>query len=230
MSDLPPPPPPPPYPSGSYGQPVPQYSPSGAIGVGFRTFREHWQPFIGIALITIVVTAIIRSLGGTSGNWYQQDNTVRSFVFGLVAQAVGLILAAAQIKGALDAVDGKEVTLGSMFEGWDKVKVIIAAVIVSVLTVIGFVLLIIPGIIVAFLTYYTQFYVVDRDLSPVEALRASVAFTSAHLGPLVVLTLLAIGVLILGAVCLLVGLLVAFPTVLIAAAYTFRQLPQPATA
>ena len=91
-------------------------------------------------------------------------------------------------------------------------------------TFLGTLLCYIPGIIAAFLLDWTMFYVVDQDMAPVDAVKASVKFVTDHLGDTIVFYLLGIVVLIVGAILCLVGLLVAVPVILIGAAYTFRRL------
>ena len=145
---------------------------------------------------------------------------VVSFFVGMVAQ----LFVAALIKGALDITDGKPVSVGSMFEGWDKGKVLIAAFIVSVVTAIGTLLCYFPGIIVGFLLSYTLFFVVDRDMEPVEAMKASFSFITSNLGPTLLYYVLAVVVVIVGAILCGVGLLVAVPIAIVGAAYTFRTL------
>ena len=81
-----------------------------------------------------------------------------------------------------------------------------------------------PGIIVGFLLNWAMFYVVDQDMEPMDAIKASVKFVTSHLGDTIVFYLLGIVVLFVGAMLCLVGLLVAVPVVLIAAAFTFRVL------
>ena len=78
-----------------------------------------------------------------------------------------------------------------------------------------------------------MFYVVDQDMAPVDAIKASVNFVTSHLGETIVFYLLGIVVLFVGALLCGIGLLVAVPIVLIAAAFTFRvlngqQVSQPA--
>jgi uncharacterized membrane protein len=148
-------------------------------------------------------------------------------VSALVSLVVGLIsqlFVAALIKGALDTTDGKPVSLGGMFEGWDKGKVLIAALLVSLATAIGTLLCYLPGLVVGFLTSYTLFFVVDRNLAPVEAIKASISFVTGNLGPTILYYLLGVLVVIAGAILCGVGLLAAVPIAIIGAAYTFRRL------
>ena len=93
----------------------------------------------------------------------------------------------------------------------------------SVIVTIGFILLVIPGLIALFLTYFTTLFVVDDDAeSPVKAISDSVKLISSNVGDSLLLALLSILVLIAGAIALLVGLIVAYPVTALAAAYAYR--------
>ena len=138
----------------------------------------------------------------------------------LITQALG----AGLIKNALNVADGKPASIGEIGAWATNGRVITAALIVAVATFIGTLLCYIPGIIVGFLLNWTMFYVVDKDMAPMDAAKASVKFATSHLGDTIVFYLLGIVVLIVGAILCLVGLLVAAPVLLIAAAYTFRRL------
>jgi uncharacterized membrane protein len=145
---------------------------------------------------------------------------VSSLLISLIIQALG----AGLIKNALNVADGKPVSIGEIAKCATSPKVITAALIVAVATAIGTVLCYLPGIIVGFLLNWTMFYVVDKGLEPMDAIKASVKFTTDHLGDTIVFYLLAIVAFIVGAILCLVGLLVAAPLVLIGAAFTFRKL------
>jgi uncharacterized membrane protein len=139
---------------------------------------------------------------------------------GVVAQ----IISAALIKGGLDVTDGKSPGIGELFEGWDKTQVLIAALIVGVGTAIGSILCYLPGIIFAFLAQYTQYYVVDKQMTALDAVKASISFTTGNLGSTLVFYLLAAVTALVGGLLCGVGLLAAIPIILIGQAYTWRRL------
>ncbi len=143
---------------------------------------------------------------------------------GLVVSLIAQALGAGLIKNALNVADDKPVSMGEIGKWAGNGKVITAALIVAVATFIGTLLCYLPGLIVGFLLNWTMFYVVDQDMDPVDAVKASVKFATDHLANTVVFYLLGIVAFIVGAILCLVGLLVAAPVVLIGAAYTFRRL------
>ncbi len=237
-------PPPPPPPTGVGGPGA--YSATDAIAYGWNKFKANPGPLLVGTLILLVVSGLISfftnliataifvddatttiNSDGTidfdSGSGFFASLLV-SMVVSLIVGLVSQLIVAGLIKGALDTADGKPVSVGGMFEGWDKGKVLIAAIIVSVATAIGTLLCYIPGLIIGFLTSYTIFFVVDRGMEPMDAIKASYSFVTAHLGPTIGYYLLGILVVIAGALLCGVGLLAAVPIAVLGAAYTFRRL------
>lgn len=238
-------PPPPPPPGTGVGGPGP-YSPTDAVAYGWNKFKANPAPLLLGTLILLVVSGLISyvtnliALGifvDESSTTINSDGTIEidggsglfarllvSMVVSLIVGLISQIIIAGLIKGALDTTDGKPVSVGGMFEGWDKGKVLVAAIIVSVATAIGTLLCYLPGLVIGFLTSYTLFFVVDRNMEPVEAIKASFSFVTANLGHTIVYYLLGILVVIAGAILCGVGLLAAVPIAVVGAAYTFRRL------
>lgn len=248
--DLPPTPPPaappsyPSYPSypaggagGGYGDPTGYAQPGQpepyrvfeALGTGFRLFGKNAVPFLLLGVVVVVITLAFFGIGlltsdhSTTSTSFQANFSATEVILQLIGTVLSTLVSATLIKGALDAVDGRPVSLGAMFEGWDKLQVLIAAIIVNVVVAIGFVLLIVPGIIALFLTWFTTFFVV-AGRQAVEALGASVNFASKHAGPILLTGLLALLVNVIGILLCVVGLFVSLPVTYLMAACAFRQL------
>lgn len=221
------PPPPPPPPAGQYGAPMPpppsaelgpNFSAGAAIGYGWRGFKANWGSFLGMSVLMILVAGVFSSVGENSGS------PGMTAVFQLIGQALTYIFGAALIKGALDVTQGRPVSIGSMFDGWSKLQVMIAAVLIALGTMVGILLLIIPGLIWAFMTWFTMYFLVDGRGDAVASIKSSISLVKNNFGELFVLMLISIGVMILGVVALFVGILVAIPVVYIAGAYAYRVL------
>jgi uncharacterized membrane protein len=218
------------------------YSPADALRFGWRHFTASpatlLVPVLVIGAAVVVVSFLVNLIVGAAGS-------DRSFGAALLAAAlasaiVSLItqlLIAGLYKGGASVADGRGFSLGEVFEGWDKAQVLIAAVIIAVLTLIGTILCYFPALIVGYFTQFTLLFIVDKQLSALDALKASFRLCMDNLGPTIVWYLLAVICLIVGAVLCLIGLLVAAPVVLVGLAYTFRRLqgepvaePAPRTA
>jgi uncharacterized membrane protein len=248
-SDLPPPPPPGDTyggaagggdgggygapPTDPYGAPaggaVP-YSPTDALGYGWRKFSASPSTllipmivaWVGIVVTVVIVEFLIIPAVFNSSNFFVQL-VGAGVAIGLIT-VVTQILIAGLYKGAANVADGKSFSLGQMFDDWDKTQVAIAAVLIAVATAIGTILCYIPGVIVGFLTMYTMLFVVDKQLEAVPAIKASYELVTKNFGNTFVYWLLAGIVLLVGAILCGIGLLIAGPVALIGLAYTYRRL------
>ncbi len=235
----------PPPPPGSLSGPGTggPYNPVEALQYGWAKFTKNAMPFVVIALVVVVVvgalgflsnlaTRAIFGIGDTKIDFETGKvettgfftNFIAQELVSLVVQIVAMILTAGLIKLALNYVDGQSIDIGAAFQGWDKLQVVLASLLVSLGTFVGFLLCVIPGIVFAFLSVYTTYYVVDKNMGAVDAIKASINLTRANVGSLIVFFLLSLVVVLIGACLCGVGLLVAWPVVAIAGAYTFRVL------
>ena len=241
---------PPPPGEGSY-QPPPAsgggYSAPDAISYGFNKFKASPATLLVPALIVLVAVIVVQVivqilLYATILGTHDCTETVLgvrvesqcgpSFFVTILGAALGglfvtfisQVLGAGLIKSALNVVDGKPVNVGDIMAWATKPNVLTTAAIVSGATFVGTLLCYLPGLIIGFLTVFAMFYVVDKDMAPMDAIKASYEFVTGHLGETIVWYLLSAITIIVGAILCLVGLLAAVPIVLAGAAYTFRVL------
>jgi len=241
----PPPPPPPPPGGGPYGQPASNpYSASDAWSFGWRHFTASpWKllvPTLVIGIVVLVISFLVRLIivdGMTNSGSSLGTVLLAAAIAGGITSLITQVLAAGLYKGGADVADGRDVQLGGLFEGWDKVQVIVAALIIGVLTLIGTLLCYFPALIVAYFTQFTLLFIVDKHMSATDAIRASFQLCVNNLGATILWFLLALVTIIVGAILCLVGELVAIPVVLVGLAYTYRRLqgepvvdPAPRTA
>lgn len=217
QGNYPPPPqgnyPPPP----SFGEsPMPtRLSVGTAIGYGFNKFKENALVWVGIVLVAAIIQVVLNFV-------LSSDNIVFSLIFSVVVGVVSLLIQAALVRGALHEVDGIKPAFGSFFQFGNVAAVIIAGILVGIATSIGFVLLIIPGIVITFFTWWTFQFVIDRGDEPIPAIKASAQAIASNGGTLFVLALALVGINIVGALLFLVGLLASIPITIIAGTYAYR--------
>jgi uncharacterized membrane protein len=149
---------------------------------------------------------------------------ILSFLFGALAFVANLVIQSGIIKASLALTRGQKIDFGSAFNGINWGQVIIASLIIGVLTFVGLVLCILPGIVVIFFTSYTLYFVIDRGQDAVTAIKSSVALVKDNIGVLLLFFLASFAAYVVGACLCGVGLLAAIPVVVIAQAYTFRTL------
>jgi uncharacterized membrane protein len=127
------------------------------------------------------------------------------------------------IRGSLLIVDNEDLTLAKLFSTDQLGAYIIASLLVAVFTGIGFLLCYIPGLIVWFFTSFFLYFIIDRNMAPMEAIKASFEFVKDHIGDLLLFFLASALAYFIGALLCGIGLIVAIPVIVIAQAYTFKK-------
>jgi uncharacterized membrane protein len=231
------------------GQPVDgtPYRATEAIGYGWRKFKASPStllvPMIVVVVVLVVVGLIFAFVAG--GGFFGKTTCDTSNINGQVSRScgqpfwrqllgaglgvtilslVGQIMLAGLYRGATRVADGKDFSLGQLFEGYNKMQVVFAAIFIGLATGIATVLCYLPGVLIAFLTSYTLFFIVDQELEAAEAIQASVKLVWHNFGHALLYFILAAIVLVIGALLFGIGLLVAGPVALLGFAYTYRRL------
>lgn len=252
MSSYDPPPTPPGPPSGppggyGYGPPAPVWNVGDALTYGWRKFQDNLAPILlatvamfGAILVLVVLWVVVQAsvLGGSSevtidpdtGNLETSGGPSLLLSLLLAALFVGALFVVAQVLGAmlvragLDVTDGRRLTTAGIFTIPQVGPVLVAALMIGAAVFVGTLLCYLPGLVVGFVTQYTLYFMLDQDLAPLDAIRASVTLVKDNLGT----TLLwyVVGGLVGGAGAILcgVGLLLTLPIALIGTAYTYRTL------
>jgi uncharacterized membrane protein len=169
--------------------------------------------------------------GTYSGGFSDGGASVFSFTFilimvgaVLVFVVLGALVQSAYLNGVLKIADGQPVAIGDFFKPRNIGQVLIAGLIVGLLTAIGYGLCYLPGIIVALFTMFTYFFVIDRNLGAIDAIKASFDTVKNNIGSSILAFLIAgITMAVGGAVCG-VGIIVALPVAQLLLAYTYRTL------
>lgn len=104
------------------------------------------------------------------------------------------------------------------------VKYFVGTLLQEIIVIVGFILLIIPGVIFATRLQYTSYLIVDKDLGPLEAIKKSWAITKGNTWNLFFFGILLVLINLLGLICLIVGLFITVPLSLLATTFVYRKL------
>ncbi|MHA7664088.1 hypothetical protein [Mycolicibacterium sp. HS_4_1] len=175
-----------------------------------------WLAIIAIVFVPFVVMTVTlgpKSAMNADGTMVQQEPTSPMFVVAMVLMyavlfAAGMFMANCLMATQFDVADGKPLTLASFFKPRRLGPFVGVYLLVFLMTVLGMVACILPGIVLGFLGQYAAFFVVDRQMKPVSAIKASFRMVLDNLGTtiLVYLILLAVGLVAEVAIFLTLGL------------------------
>ncbi|MCW8126266.1 hypothetical protein [Microbulbifer halophilus] len=176
----------------------------------------------------LVVSFVAGLLTGYSAfNIEQQVNAslTSSLLYNLIVNIVAGPLMAGMIMIGVKIARDEETSPTEIFAYFDKLlPLVVASILMTILTMLGFVLLILPGIYLAVAYTLALPLIADRNLGPWQALETSRKAITKHwfgfFGFLIVCLLLYIA----GAIPLMIGLIWVIPLVSIAVGIAYRNI------
>ena len=148
-----------------------------------------------------------------------------SILVGIVFFVVNSILSLGVIAIVLKFVKNEKPTIQDLVSKKHLFsKYIFSNILVSILTIIGFLFFIIPGIVLAVRMQFYVYFIVEEEVGPIDAIKKSWNLTKGSFWNIFFFGLLAGGVQILGALALLVGLIFTTPTMWVAWAVVYEKL------
>jgi uncharacterized membrane protein len=207
---------------------MPVLSIGDCIQFGWETFKKRPGILIGAFLLTLIIPSI-------PGVLFPGPEVVPGELPPapgapeLIASLVSIVLSIFASLGATtfalrahDDVAG--VQIGDLWNPQPFWRFLGVEVLLAIIVFVGFLLLIVPGVIAAVGLGFSPFLVVDRANGPIEALKESWRITKGHKWQLFLLGLVIIGINILGLLALVVGLLVSIPVSWLAVTHAYRTL------
>jgi uncharacterized membrane protein len=197
------------------------FSRGEAIRFGWDSAVRHLKFFVVALILAGLAQGVPNSLQASTREWAP----LLSLQFGLASLVIGQVVAIGLTRISLRVCDGQQPEYSDLYNGLPLFfKYLLASILYGLIVAGGLVLLIVPGIMWAVRFGLFGFAVVDQKAGPVEALRRSSALTQGARWNLFVFGLMLFGIVVLGALAFVVGLFLAVPTALVAAAYVYRRL------
>jgi len=201
------------------------FSIGSAVDFGWETFKKRPGFFVGTSLVILLlniaagaVTSVIDA--GLTGS--MDKTTPISFMADLV---LGTFINMGVTAFYLNAYDNPDtVSLASLWHPQPFWKFLAASLLLGLAIVIGFLLLIVPGVIFTLMFMFATFIVVDRELGPIEAMKESKRLAHGHKWALLGFVLMLALINLLGVLALGVGLLVSIPVSSLAFVHAYRTL------
>jgi uncharacterized membrane protein len=239
----------PPPPSGGIPQP-----PSGgggssanigtAVSWAFDRFKANATGFVSLAAVVTVIQFVqqvgTRPLQNIAVDCSNPETTgqlnactaaiglsaIAAIVIGLAFALLAFIAQIGVQRAAIHSTQGIPPTFAEMFTTKNLGRYVLYVIVYAVLAVIGLALCILPGLVVMFLLQLGPYYVLDKGMGVVDAIKASVNAVTKNLGPAIVMTILNALVLMLGGLLWGILTLVTLPFASLFTAHMYRQFNQ----
>ena len=205
------------------------------------SYEKGWQLLwanFGIILLVWIVSILISGGGSIIFGLLQNTDSVGLSIYWSIASLLFTFLVAGPIEFGviyfmIRVVRGENAEVKDIFEPFNNYgNVLLAMILLAVIVVVGFIVLIIPGIIFCIRLYYAPYILVDKRTGAFEAIRESWLITRGHFWRIFLMALMAIPIVIGGLIALVVGIIPAALWINLAFAVLYTQLnpsvPQPA--
>ncbi len=194
------------------------------LAVGWKTVTARPWLFIAAGVIIFVVS-VLSDIPRSLTEHLTGIERLLSLVAFLLGTVISLLVAMGKTAFFLHGHDSvSSLRLADLWHPRPFWKFAITSFLAGVATAIGFVLLIVPGIIIGIIVGFSLYIVIDKELKPFDAIRESARITKGNRWNLFLLGLALLGVNIVGFCLLLVGLFITLPLSSIAVVHAYRTL------
>jgi hypothetical protein len=225
------------------------FSYGDVLGFGWNVMKKNFWFFVGVGAVLFLIALPSQVLANVMENYPEKIPFPVSLLLFVVTSVIEIITGIGFIKIALSFCDEQRPKFSTLFNAWDCFwryigtgilygLIIAGAFIACVLPLtllsgaigvpcLAFVFLTVGFIIATILSIKFSlcfYFVIDKGLGPINALRASGRTTTGAKGSLFIFGILCSLINILGLLCLGVGLFATIPTVMVAMALVYRQL------
>jgi uncharacterized membrane protein len=200
---------------------------SDVLGFGWKVMKANFWFFVGLAIVAVLVNSISNITEEVILQIAPPELVVTLLisVINIIGMFISMIIGISFTKIALSFCDSRKPAFGTLFDFQDCFWRYLGTHALYMLIVFGgFLLLIVPGIIWLIKYGMCYYFVIDKGLGPVQALKASGRTTMGVKWELFGFGILCSMIILLGLLCLIVGVFAAYPIVLIANALVYRHL------
>jgi|tagenome__1003787_1003787.scaffolds.fasta_scaffold20849642_2 hypothetical protein len=220
LEQPPPPPPPPPEPGDSRSRSPANFALGDALSYGWNSYWKNVGPMLLIAVVVFAIQIVFSALGDAT------DSVAVQVILQLVGALVSLLITLGWFRVALEVTNGVKPELGDVFKAIGYGPFILASILFYLGALIGFILLIVPGIIFVATFGFYGFVIAQRgdDVGVLESLQRSQEITRGHRWQLFGMAIVLFLVNLVGLIACIVGVVFTLGITLIAWAYLYRAL------
>ncbi|MGQ0635483.1 MAG: hypothetical protein ACT4QC_12785 [Planctomycetaceae bacterium] len=194
-----------------------------------------FQREMGMCIALVLLPGFLNVIGNLPGSLIdfltaqqmldRQVGTILHVVLGLAFAALNFFLTIGQSLALLKIARGQKASVGDLFSGsryfWRAVG---AGLLFSMMSFAGLLACGVGMLFVVLMFGPFLYVLVDHDCGPIESLKGAKAITTGNLLPLFVLLLASLGLVILGLLLCGLGLLVAYPFIMLVQAVAYLAM------
>lgn len=195
-----------------------------SIGEAFRFGWDVTRANLGFLIGFMIVAGVLQYIPNYILKKAAGQQPLYTIVY-LFSLAVNAMVGIGFVKTGLRLVNHEKGQFSDLYDHWSLFWGFLGMSLLSGLAIMGgFLLLIIPGIILSIRLSLAPYFVVDKNAGPLESLKKSFTVTKGLTWKLFFFGLVWMLINLAGVLCLFIGVLVTFPVTLIASVYVYKKL------
>lgn len=196
------------------------------IGEAWKKTKDKIWFWVGLLLIL----SIIPNIPSLFDHLVNKETPLATanIVFGIISvlsMILAIYLSIGEIRIFLNHDEGKKLTYTDLYKDYKLFWKFLSTIILYLLIVLGgMILFIVPGIIWAVRFQFAPWFVVDKKVGPVTALKMSANITNSNMWSLLGLNMIEKMISMIGMFALLIGLFWAYPVMMILQTRAYKIL------
>lgn len=196
-----------------------QVDPGTIINYAWEVWKTNLGLLIGVFVFIVAVNyAIALVMGVTQGVLNQNDApeaaAIVALIGNLISNVIGIYLSIGQAQIALKLARHQPAQFSDVFQGGPRFLPVLGGSILAGLALMaGFLLCIVPGVILMLLFWPFYYLLVDNKTGVFESFSTAYTITQNNVGSTFVLWLASFGIMLAGLLALCIGVLFAAPLV-----------------
>lgn len=194
----------------SSGEKIPYATSRGSYAYGWQQLKKYFIYFLVITLIVGIADIPFSKVRDM--DW---ENGPVTYALQLLGMAYAIFFLPVFKYGGdlliLRGIRNEELELGELVAGFKEnyINIVLANLITTAIVIVGFIFLIVPGIILACRLVFVSYLIMDKNMDPITAIEKSWAMTRGYAWHILGMAFLAIPIFIVGLVCFIIGSVVS---------------------
>lgn len=209
-----------------------RFSVKEALGYGWQKTKENLGFFAKALFFIFLIIHVPSFIMNMFGNMEKKGAiqlpaavTVIFLIISIILWVLSRIIEMGLLKISLNIHDNQKVKVFDIFSYWRMFFQYVVGSFCYLLAVAGgFVLLIIPGVILAVRMGLFPYFIVEEKMGPIASLKRSFEITKPCFKELFLLDVLSVFIMLAGLLLLFIGLIFAIPVCYLAYAWVYRSL------
>lgn len=194
---------------------------------GWKVMKAKFWPLLGVMGVAGLVAALVPMANFVigAGGTFSVENIGTQLLMGTIWLIITMTIELGFMNVNLMALDGKKFSADDCFKCIKFLPSYAVAMLLSRMAIgLGFLCFIIPGIILLISFQFAGFFIVEKRLGPIAALKASWTICDGARWQLILFGILGQLINLFGTMCFIVGQIPAFMINGVALASTYRSL------